>query len=592
MSELHNCLITELSKLKESSKEAVENIESFDRFKQYMHIKREVEDKLKDVIEKSIVSSTNHLILVCGSVGDGKSHILSYLISQNPEIRKHFDIHNDATESSAPTKTSMDTLFEVLKDFSDEAIASENPSKNILLAINLGTLNNFLNSEYANQFTNLKEYVLLKGILEAKIEENTFEEESKFQFVNFSDYHLFSLSEDGPVSNFIESALNRITDQSEENPFYKNYTRNCLHSCSLSNRCPVKYNYELLMHKKVKSTIVKFIAELTLKYKTIISSRTLLDFFYHILVDTELEQRSAKEIFEKYVDSLDTRQRFLSLMPNLFFNFSSVSEVFKNLVHLDPINKRSETLDTLTIAFYNTQNYYKLFESYIDKRIMLDTTLQDITNGMGMDDRKIGLQTLLRLYSFFPNEDNMSLGIQDEIYKSYVKNLYYWNKGERFQLRELYQDIVINGIYEWNGKSEPGRINIYPGRNQLKYTISQSVKIKPYTDDLKEVKEVNLDKFLTYMILQFTNSNENDLKKYEICIDYPLYELLVKIKDGYRPNKQDKNNFINFVDFISNIIEGSKEQELVKITEKIGKELKRYELTYHEGFGQFEFKEI
>lgn len=592
MSELHNCLITELSKLKESSKEAVENIESFDRFKQYMHIKREVEDKLKDVIEKSIVSSTNHLILVCGSVGDGKSHILSYLISQNPEIREHFDIHNDATESSAPTKTSMDTLFEVLKDFSDEAIASVNPPKNILLAINLGTLNNFLNSEYANQFTNLKEYVLLKGILEAKIEENTFEEESKFQFVNFSDYHLFSLSEDGPVSNYIESALNRITDQSEENPFYQNYTRNCLHSCSLSNRCPVKYNYELLMHKKVKRAIVKVIAEMILKYKTIISSRTLFDFFYHILVDTELEQRSVNNTFKQYVTDLDTKQMLLALMPNLFFNSRYYSETFKNLVYLDPINKRSETLDTLTITFYNTQSFYELFESYIEKKVVSDTILQDIVRNMGVDDREIGIQTLLRLYAFSPNKDYGSLDIQDDVYYSYVKNLYYWNKGVIPELLGLYQDIVINGIYEWNGKSEKGHINIYPGRNQLKYTISQSIKIKPYTDNLKAIDKECLDSFSTDMTLYFINSNENDSKKYEIRIDYPLYELLVRIKDGYRPNKQDKNNFINFVDFVSNMIENSKEQELVKITEKIGKELKKYELTYHENFGQFEFKEI
>ena len=592
MSELHNCLISELSKLKESSKEAVENIESFDRFKQYMHIKREVEDKLKDVIEKSIVSSTNHLILVCGSVGDGKSHILSYLISQNPEIREHFDIHNDATESSAPTKTSMDTLFEVLKEFSDEAIASANPSKNILLAINLGTLNNFLNSDYANQFTNLKEYVLLKGILEAKIEENTFEEESKFQFVNFSDYHLFSLSEDGPVSNFIENALNRITDQSEENPFYQNYIRNCLQSCSLSNRCPVKYNYELLMHKKVKRAIVKVIAEMILKYKTIISSRTLFDFFYHILVDTELEQRSVNNTFKQYVTDLNTKQMLLALMPNLFFNSRDYSEIFKSLVHLDPINKRSETLDTLTITFYNTQSFYELFESYIEKKVISDTILQDIVRNMSVDDREIGIQTLLRLYAFSPNKDYRSLDIQDDVYYSYVKNLYYWNKGVISELLGLYQNIVINGIYEWNGRSEKGRINIYPGRNQLKYTISQSIKIKPYTDNLKVIDKECLDSFSTDMTLYFINSNEDDSKKYEIRIDYPLYELLVRIKDGYRPNKQDKNNFINFVDFVSNMIENSKEQELVKITEKIGKELKKYELTYHENFGQFEFKEI
>ncbi|MGG0465257.1 DNA phosphorothioation-dependent restriction protein DptF [Priestia aryabhattai] len=592
MDELYGCLISELSKLKESSKEAVENTESFDQFKQYMHIKRNVEDELKQIIEQTTASSTNHLILVCGSVGDGKSHLLSYLKSQNPEIDKHFYIHNDATESSSPNKTSMDTLFEVLRDFSDSKLKGEDPKQNILLAINLGTLNNFLNSEYASQFTALKNYVLKKNILEAKIEDNSFEETSKFQFVNLSDYHLFSLSEDGPVSLFIKGALNKITDQREDNPFYQNYKKSCLGNCSIADKCPVKYNYELLMQEQVKKSIIEFIAELTLKYKTIISSRTLFNFFYHILVDIEIDQRRSTEKFEKYINSLNNRQLLSALMPNLFFNFSNVSETFKKFVQLDPINKRTEILDTLTINFYNTKNVDELFERYIDKEVITDTILQGITKEIEIRDRQLGLQTLLRFYALIPNENNKSLDIQDETYNSYIKNLYYWNKGMKSKLRALYEDIVAKGIYEWNGKSEPGRINIYPGRNQLKYTISQSINIKSDTDDLKVINEEQLDKFLTYMILQFVNSNDEKSKKYEIRIDYPLYELLVRIKEGYRPNQQDKNNFINFVDFVDNIIENSKEQETVKITEKVGKSLKKYQLTYHAGFGEFEFKEI
>ncbi|MEC1344645.1 DNA phosphorothioation-dependent restriction protein DptF [Bacillus haynesii] len=592
MEMLHSCLIPELSKLKESSKEAVENTESFDQFKQYLHIKRKVEDELKQLIELAIASPTNYLILVCGSVGDGKSHLLSYLKSQNPKINNFCYIHNDATESSAPDKTSMDTLFEVLKDFSDLELEQKEPEKSILLAINLGTLNNFLNSEYAHHFTYLKKYVSEKKILEAKIVENAFEKESKFQFVNLSDYHLFSLTEDGPVSPFVESALNKIVDQKEDNPFYQNYKRNCLEGCPATAQCPVKYNYDLLMQEQVKKSIVQFIAELTLKYKTIISSRTLFNFFYHILVDAELEQKGSTDTFDKYVTSLNNKQILLALMPNLLFNFSDSSEIFKNLVQLDPINKRSETLDTLTITFYNTKNLLHLFEYYIDKKVILDTILQNTINDLQGRDRHISLQTLLRFYALIPNNDNKSLNIQDDIYNSYVKDLYYWNKGIKSNLMGLYQDTVIKGIYEWNGKSEPGRINIYPGRNQLKYTISQPIKIRSYTQDLKETTEEQLDKFLPYMILQFVNPDEAESKKYEIRVDYPLYELLVRIKEGYRPNLKDKNNFINFVDFISNIIKNNKEQESLKITEKVGKELKEYELVYHDDFGKFEFKEI
>ena len=59
----NNCLIDELKKLKESSKEAVENITSFSEFKNYMHVKRNVQDELFNIIEKSSKSNSSKLIL-------------------------------------------------------------------------------------------------------------------------------------------------------------------------------------------------------------------------------------------------------------------------------------------------------------------------------------------------------------------------------------------------------------------------------------------------------------------------------------------------------------------------------------------------
>ena len=82
----NNCLIDELKKLKESSKEAVENITSFSEFKNYMHVKRNVQDELFNIIEKSSKSNSSKLILVCGGVGDGKSHIISYFKNNYPDI--------------------------------------------------------------------------------------------------------------------------------------------------------------------------------------------------------------------------------------------------------------------------------------------------------------------------------------------------------------------------------------------------------------------------------------------------------------------------------------------------------------------------
>ena len=135
-------LLNELSKLKDSSHEAVEGYESLSKFKKYLHVKREIEneflEKLKEVKDKP----SSQLVMLCGSVGDGKSHLIAYLNSEHPEVMSKFKIHNDATESFDPDKTAIDTLAKVLTAFDDNHIDYSNEKR--ILAINLGVLNNTL----------------------------------------------------------------------------------------------------------------------------------------------------------------------------------------------------------------------------------------------------------------------------------------------------------------------------------------------------------------------------------------------------------------------------------------------------------------
>ena len=206
------CLIQELSKLKESSREAVEGLNKFSEFKNYMHVTRDAQVELENIIVSASKSEKSQLILVCGSVGDGKSHIISYFKDKKSDIMKSFVLHNDATESLEPNKTSMDTLNDVLDCFSDEKIEKSN--EKLILAINLGTLNNFIDSEYGDRFTMLRKYVENKKILENTIVDNKFEEESNIQFINFSDYNLYTLKDGKVQSKYIKELINKITNKS------------------------------------------------------------------------------------------------------------------------------------------------------------------------------------------------------------------------------------------------------------------------------------------------------------------------------------------------------------------------------------------
>lgn len=155
--------ISELRRLSKLSAEAVQNIDSFDPQKKYLHVTRNVETDFKKLIHA--VANVNHkqLILVCGSAGDGKSHLLSHLKYDPQGILADYEIINDATESNAPKETAIQTLAGRIEAFRDDHI-HDGGSEKIVLAINLGMLNNFIDSEIGKSFSTLRNYVMNNNI--------------------------------------------------------------------------------------------------------------------------------------------------------------------------------------------------------------------------------------------------------------------------------------------------------------------------------------------------------------------------------------------------------------------------------------------
>lgn len=148
--------ISVLSKLRKLSMESVENTASFNDFKKYLHVLRPVETELRILLDQVNMANRKTLILLCGSAGDGKSHLLSYLRNADEgHLLDEFELYNDATESSAPLLTSIDTLAKKLAPFNDDNCDNDDCFK-MILAINLGTLNNFIESEKGASFSKLK----------------------------------------------------------------------------------------------------------------------------------------------------------------------------------------------------------------------------------------------------------------------------------------------------------------------------------------------------------------------------------------------------------------------------------------------------
>lgn len=589
----NNCLIDELKKLKESSKEAVENITSFSEFKNYMHVKRNVQDELFNIIEKSSKSNSSKLILVCGGVGDGKSHIISYFKNNYPDIISEFEIHNDATESFEPGKTSIDTLNDVLKDFNDDNILHSN--KKLILAINLGALSNFIDSKYQENFKNLKQYVEDKKILDVDISDNSYEEESNFQFINFSDYHIYSLTEEKAKSQYVEDIINKIVQDDERNIFKNSYKSNC-QNCDINYKCPIKINYEMLMKESVKEKLIDVLIECVVKDKLIVSTRSLLNFIYDFIVNTELDNKNNEEL-KVYIDKISCEQFIKCIFVSNLFEHRELSQILNSLNKIDPINSISEDLDNIIIKLNITEDIAGVFNSYlnIDGNNYLESLM---SKNDVIEDKKMKLKTkteqnylidslinmFIRLNIFIPREN---LNLNDKIYLEYMKNLYYWNIGDIDNIENLYSDVKV-AIYNWNGEALDGRINISVGKNQMRYKISQKLNLEADLSNIKVNESEELLKFNPSLIIGY-ESEENGIN-YKIDIDFNLYELLMRIKNGYRPNKNDKYNYINFVEFINKIQKLGSQNKEIYIEDKQGLGVSNYKLVYKQAFGRFEFK--
>lgn len=589
----NNCLIDELKKLKESSKEAVENITSFSEFKNYMHVKRNVQDELFNIIDKSSKSNSSKLILVCGGVGDGKSHIISYFKNNYPDIMLEFEIHNDATESFEPGKTSIDTLNDVLKDFNDENILHSN--KKLILAINLGALSNFIDSKYQDKFKKLKKYVEDKKILDVDISDNSYKEESNFQFINFSDYHIYSLTEEKAKSQYVEDIINKIVQDDERNIFKNSYKSNCK-NCDINYKCPIKINYEMLMKESVKEKLIDVLIECVVKDKLIVSTRSLLNFIYDFIVNTELDNKNNDEL-KQYIDKINCDDFIKCIFVSNLFDHKELSQILHSLSKIDPINSISEDLDNIIIKLNITEDIAGVFNSYlnIDGNNYLELLM---SKNDVIEDEKIKLKTkteqnylidslinmFIRLNIFIPREN---INLDDKIYVEYMKNLYYWNIGERKKLANLYNNVKV-AIYNWNGETSDGRINISVGKNQMRYKISQKLNLLADLSNIKANSSEELLKFNPSLIIGYKSEDKGT--NYKIDIDFNLYELLMRIKDGYRPNKNDKYNYINFVEFINKIQKLGSQNKEIYIEDKQGLGISNYKLVYNQEFEVFEFK--
>ncbi len=573
------CFIDILSKLKESSLEAVESSKGMNDITRYMHVDRTVQREFEKLLLQYENSSNSKLILLCGSVGDGKSHLLSYYSEKYPDIMSKFQIHNDATASLFIDKPAIHTLKVVLNDFADENLNKNN--KKLILAINLGTLNNFIESDDENRFTELKKFVEQEQILEDSLNKNSTRHiNNNFDFINFTDYKLYSLTEKSPRSFYIENLLLKLIINTENNPFYKSYSNKCL-NCESYKICPVRLNYELLFNKTYRDEIVALIIENIVKHKLIISSRALQNFIYEMIVDERFISLGSFEP-RKVIEKLDKIQYCGALTPNILFSKENSSVIINNFRLIDPINIRSEKLDSFTVDFINSDDIFNIFKKHLPEFELVEEAFANIDYSHRDNNslKKELLQLFIRLYRLYNKEDLFL--VQDLIFKQFMEHLFNWNNGYNFKLKEIYS-LVKKSVYKWNGWSEDNLMRLNTKSNQITYRLSQHIEIKECLDNIIPKNENEIEIFNDTLTLQFSNKNVVNISTIEI--DFSLYNLLEKVSTGYVTDEHDKKTNIKFTTFVDEISNNGNKNEEIIITEVGAGAKSKLKLEYSEAFG-------
>lgn len=549
--------VDELNRLRKSSSDSIDNVVNFDSFKKYMHIQRQAEVDLKDILRKVNGSGKKTIILLCGSAGDGKSHLLSYLKNSDDEyLLENYEIHNDATESSSPAKTAIETLNEVLDSFSDEQIDKD--GKNLILAINLGVLSNFIESDYGIRFSKLKKYVLEYNLLTSKVNLEGYIPGSSFQHISFADYHMFTLSEDGIRARYIELILDKIFSKNEDSVFYSTYLGG-LESCPLAKKCPVKNNFEFLLKSENRRFVSELLAKAIIQDKEVLTTREILNYVYDILVSSNF---SYQDLQNATINNAAYLKLYLSnITPTLMFGQNDVSLLMNVLKKYDPVLIRSEQADEEAIDYYVSS---KVCTDIVDG--ISNTAYADVINQKDMittlsNDKElkaIVFNTLVRLKKF--NRESL----RDDIYIEFLKDLYYYNSGKIEKLQSLYSKVE-NAVYQWCGNEMDG--NICLDDTHEGFTLYESLEFDECLDNIPDKNnDKELNKFLPTIVVEF---NSGDDKPVALEIDFSLYSIICKLNKGYVQTADDRNNHADFISFINKILKtGTVGKSVISVSEQ------------------------
>ena len=572
--------VTQLSKLRKLSAESVENTKKFDPFKEYLHVERQVEKELRELLRDINDCQGKCLVLLCGSAGDGKSHLISFLKNSDSEqLLADYEPYNDATESAEPTMTSIETLAEKLSPFNDENYCKDD-GKRMIVAINLGTLNNFIDSEKSKNFSALKEFVLSNDIISGFSHSTGYKENSTFQYVSFADYQVFSLGENGPETEFLKHLISKVFTQSDKNPFY--LACSSCSNCPVATRCPVRHNYEFLSNQAVQDYLIRRIIEVVIADKAIVSTREVLNLLYDLIVHPDFDQ---SQISIGINDVVFLTNYIDWSTPMLLNEYTDISGLINELKTHDILLERNSLLDESATHFHTIENIEKEFcaaTANTPYSVLNNLTNVSVLGGIKPELKKVIYRFIVRLKHFSQTD---AASKKRKHMDEFIRYLYWQNCGDEKKLGKLYE-ATKKAVMSWNGQFDDDYICIDDSNDQV--WILEQLQLKSAINKSAQHIDGTIDRFFPNLRLGFRRDDQS--KVVTIRVDFALFELICNMREGYRPTIQDKNRHADFVSYIQQLIDFGNKSSRITIIPKDGSQ--SVKMVFEETEFGYEFKVV
>jgi len=490
--------------------------DGFDALKNWLYIQQDIEKDLRTCLAQA---QPGDMLFLCGSSGDGKSEILTRAYH---EFDNKVTFHLDATHSFQPNQSAIQALDQVFRTALLER-------QILVVGINIGMIGNYVQEGHTDL---LPVCEAMRAFLESA------KQGAPYHFFNFEDYPKFRMEDGVPVAPFAKNIMRRLTAPSADNPFYAAFNQ-----ADVRHVEPRLYaNFRLLMLDSVQDAIIANIAKARLAKDQFVTARGLLDLLHHVLTGPGY------------------------LFDNLFSGGDN--ELAARVAAFDPALLRTRELDQLVLR-------YELGLPEPER----DAFLAELaTWNIRFDSEQLQAASLIRSLYVLQREtvgNNYHHRFVDEFADQTMRDYAaVWEMHAAFDgspdartaLRKFYTAVLTAGIFRYANRNAPEL-----GKGEVLLGEFEGVKIAGLVDLMPD--------FLALQALAGTTP----IAHFNVALrvggepltpmpfNINLFALLLRLNQGYRPNKYDKNSIVLLDELV----------EQIKSPVKRGNRLKLYRQRQH-----------